>query len=116
MYNKYDNDGDLIPMGSNRRTYDDERDDPDSYAYEEPEPPSGKPQIEYKICRPIDAMVEIRRGMLLYTDDCKVKVIKYLGSEVYHQNLNGNETLGYAPKTLPDANEWRQYKMLVEKV
>jgi hypothetical protein len=71
--------------------------------------------IETTLDYPLDSQISITVGITLCTDNGSMKVLAYRGSEVYHQDPMGNEQKGYAPKTQPDANEWRRYKLLVEK-
>ncbi len=66
--------------------------------------------------RQLDSQVSITTGMTLCTHDGNMKVLKYHGSDIFHHNAENLEEKGYAPKQLPDASEWRRYKLLVEKV
>lgn len=72
--------------------------------------------IEITLDYPLDSRISITTGMTLCTDDGDVKVLKYNGSDVFHRNAENLPEKGYAPKQLPDAGEWRRYKILVEKV
>jgi hypothetical protein len=71
--------------------------------------------IEMTLDYPLDRQVSITTGMTLCTNNGDVKVLKYLGSDVYHTDIMGKEAKGDAPRQLPEANEWRRYKILVEK-
>jgi hypothetical protein len=106
---------------TSKRRYEGCNDDFDEYMYEErakreKEENADKPRIEMTLDYPLDSQISITTGMTLCTDNGDVKVLKYCGSEVYHQDAMGNDAKGDAPRQLPGSAEWRRYKMLVVKV